>query len=558
MYQTADTVALSVEVRYRLHQIHVNVVRVSTKFVFGCVEYIVWSTDSVIEMSLCCSISVLLKFVLHTTVAGLLILIVGLPLLIIVARNYCRKQRESLPKDGGFCVGFFHPYCNAGGGGERVLWCAVKAMQARYAHVKIVVYTGDSDATPKDILKLAEQRFNIKLIAPVQFVYLRRRRWVEADMYPYFTLLGQSLGSIVLGAEALAAFVPDLYIDTMGYAFTLPIFKLIGGCNVACYVHYPTITGDMLRRVSGRVIAHNNHPYVARSPFLTAGKLLYYRLFAWLYGWVGRCSDIVMVNSSWTEEHISDLWQCSLKTHRVYPPCDVEELKQIPLLSEGSNSQNGAEHEEMLKRPNDFNKKTNLIKIVSVGQFRPEKDHPLQLRAMHELRQLVSEDVWDNIMLVFVGSCRNKEDQDRVRDMQDLCKHLSLENNVQFRVNINYDELKRELQEGMIGLHAMWNEHFGIGVVECMAAGLIMVAHRSGGPLMDIIVESEGSQNGFLATDEADYAMAIATILKLSPHARKIIRDAARASVDRFSVEEFEKGFLRVIHPFSHRMCTET
>lgn len=75
-------------------------------------------------------------------------------------------------------------------------------------HVKIVIYTGDLDASPEEILKRAEQRFNIKLTDPVQFVYLRRRRWVEADMYPYFTLLGQSLGSIVLGAEALAAFVP--------------------------------------------------------------------------------------------------------------------------------------------------------------------------------------------------------------------------------------------------------------------------------------------------------------------------------------------------------------
>jgi alpha-1,2-mannosyltransferase len=74
--------------------------------------------------------------------------------------------------------------------------------------VKIVIYTGDLDASPEEILKRAEQRFNIKLTDPVQFVYLRRRRWVEADIYPYFTLLGQSLGSIVLGAEALAAFVP--------------------------------------------------------------------------------------------------------------------------------------------------------------------------------------------------------------------------------------------------------------------------------------------------------------------------------------------------------------
>ena len=25
-------------------------------------------------------------------------------------------------------VGFFHPYCNAGGGGERVLWTALRAL----------------------------------------------------------------------------------------------------------------------------------------------------------------------------------------------------------------------------------------------------------------------------------------------------------------------------------------------------------------------------------------------------------------------------------------------
>ena len=68
----------------------------------------------------------------------------------------------------------------------------------------------------------------------------------------------------------------------MGYAFTLPLFKFIGGCKVACYTHYPTITSDMLRRVSGQVAAHNNRPAVARSPFLTAGKLLYYRLFSWV------------------------------------------------------------------------------------------------------------------------------------------------------------------------------------------------------------------------------------------------------------------------------------
>jgi len=57
----------------------------------------------------------------------------------------------------------------------------------------------------------------------------------------------------------------------------------------------------------------------------------------------------------------------------------------------------GSEQQEPQERPNDSKTAGNIIKIVSVGQFRPEKDHPLQLRAMYELRQLVSEDMWDKV-----------------------------------------------------------------------------------------------------------------------------------------------------------------
>lgn len=54
------------------------------------------------------------------------------------------------------------------------------------------------------------------------------------------------------GWEALSAFVPDLYVDSMGYAFTLPIFRYLGGCKVASYVHYPTVSTDMLSVVRER------------------------------------------------------------------------------------------------------------------------------------------------------------------------------------------------------------------------------------------------------------------------------------------------------------------
>ena len=41
------------------------------------------------------------------------------------------------------------------------------------------------------------------------------------------TLLGQSLGSLVLGWEAFSLLVPDIFVDTMGYAFSLAFSALL-------------------------------------------------------------------------------------------------------------------------------------------------------------------------------------------------------------------------------------------------------------------------------------------------------------------------------------------
>jgi alpha-1,2-mannosyltransferase len=77
----------------------------------------------------------------------------------------------------------------------------------RYPNSQFILYTGDTDA-PEEILARTKQLFNIVLPYPVEFVYLHRRKFVEEGSYPYFTLLGQSLGSIYLGLEALFKFVP--------------------------------------------------------------------------------------------------------------------------------------------------------------------------------------------------------------------------------------------------------------------------------------------------------------------------------------------------------------
>ena len=44
---------------------------------------------------------------------------------------------------------------------------------------------------------------------------------------------------------------------------------------------------------------------------------------------------------------------------------------------------------------------------------------------------------------MLIGGCRNDEDQQRIEDLQDLCKHLSVEENVDFKVRIMSKDILR-------------------------------------------------------------------------------------------------------------------
>ena len=464
-----------------------------------------------------------------------------------IASQYFRVKGPK--KSSKLTIAFFHPYCDTGGGGERVLWCAINAMKRQFPEAQYVVYTGDVHVSGEQILSKAQNRFQIQNMNwmkdsdnGVKFIYLHKRAWVEAKTYPRFTLLGQSLGSIYLAWEAIMKLCPDIYIDTTGYAFTLPLFKNLGKCKVGCYVHYPTISSDMLRLVKSRSSTYNNASGISQSWILSSIKLRYYKIFAFLYRVAGQYSDVTMVNSSWTEDHIRSLWnspRCDERhsgnrcghVHKVFPPCDNTEFLQI---------------ERSFDRAEE---RSENIKIISIGQFRPEKDHPMQIRTMFEVRKILSERDWKRVRLVIAGGSRNEEDNQRIKELQDLCKHLSVEENVEFKINIPFGELKREMSESLIGLHTMWNEHFGIAVVEMLASGLITIAHRSGGPQMDIISESKEFQTGFLAIHDVEYAESIVQILKMSNDSRHSVIQRARSSVKRFSDTIFESEWIRVTSP---------
>ena len=73
-----------------------------------------------------------------------------------------------------------------------------------------------SQSAPDQIIARAQSRFNMKIDEHnLEFVYLHRRRWVEAEMSPYLTLLGQSLGSVWLGKDCCICHIISLQIGRL-------------------------------------------------------------------------------------------------------------------------------------------------------------------------------------------------------------------------------------------------------------------------------------------------------------------------------------------------------
>lgn len=104
-----------------------------------------------------------ISFILYAFLTLLFALSLTLSLSIINAR----KSRKR-------AVGFFHPYTNDGGGGERVLWCAVKAIQEETPDLDCIVFTGDHDSSSDSLARRAVDRFGVHLLSPPKVISLSR------------------------------------------------------------------------------------------------------------------------------------------------------------------------------------------------------------------------------------------------------------------------------------------------------------------------------------------------------------------------------------------------
>ena len=250
---------------------------------------------------------------------------------------------------------------------------------------------------------------------------------------------------------------------------------------------------------------------------------------AFLYGWTGRNADIVMVNSSWTEENINSIWKCPHKTHRVYPPIGLEKL---------------------MSRADTYCDKKNDFQILNASEFKPENNHKLILEVFNKIRLKISPSIMNEIQLTLIN-LSTEYDESYVQNLKSLIKELNLEDYVKmYPQYIHKNRLEEELIKASIGIYAKADDHFGSDIIAGMAAGQIMIVHDSGASKNELIDTENDLRNGYLAKTIKEYTQSLSDALFLSPVDKRKIRKAARRTAEQFSRLYFQKEFLRTIEAF--------
>ena len=120
------------------------------------------------------------------------------------------------------CVAFFHPNCLDCGGGEKVLWVSVKALQRE--NCKICIYS--EDANYEKAKNIVESRFSLPVPESIEFINVGEASFIRPGRFPRFTLILQALSSMLYAFKCLIRLVPSVVIDTTGAPFAAPIWKI--------------------------------------------------------------------------------------------------------------------------------------------------------------------------------------------------------------------------------------------------------------------------------------------------------------------------------------------
>jgi glycosyltransferase involved in cell wall biosynthesis len=187
----------------------------------------------------------------------------------------------------------------------------------------------------------------------------------------------------------------------------------------------------------------------------------------------------------------------------------------------------------------------NLGKYLMLSKYRDKENIVVTISRIEAMKNLdIVVDVAKEVKeakFVIIGLSHSK---DYYAQLMKKISALNLKDRVKILIDVS-EELKMEiLKKAKIYLHPTKYEHFGIAIIEAMAAGLIPVVHKSGGPWTDI-VEFNKYGIGFSNLEEAKDA--IRNLVYLGKGELSTIQEKVIEKVKIFSYDSFLKRLNALI-----------
>ncbi len=352
----------------------------------------------------------------------------------------------------------------------------------------------------KMIQALKEANYKVVLISLTKTDWSRVQKMLGAVVKPdeEIVLLKSNFRGFDVYKPLLAAVIVsrirrkfkfDLLVNSQGD--TLPIKADI------VYVHYPTFSEFEIVDIN-----------------LKYSRSLFWRTYITPYKMVHRFfksylkTGVLITNSTYSKKAVRK--HAGRNPIVLYPPVEVKAFAAVAKANKREN------------------------KVVACGRYSPEKNYEDVLEAANRLKEAE---------FAVVGSFSGEKS---TRYYEKLHSEKSKRNltNVELLKALTFKQLMILYGKAKVYMHAMKNEHFGIAVIEAMAAGLVPVVYRGGGPWEDILKSKQGYY-GF-SYKNPDEAVNIIKLLLADENLRKEIVERNLNYVKEFSDTIFKEIFIKL------------
>ena len=305
---------------------------------------------------------------------------------------------------------------------------------------------GETTVAIETIESLHQLGYEVKLVTvqPPDLERIEKSYGKKIHIEEIRSLLPFKLGYFSLYQRLLTMFAAtgfkdsDIIINTQGTA--LP-YRISPSVAYILYLYFPTF----LMSSSG---IYGSNKY-RKSVFWRAYFKPYSSITRYLAKQASMRPNMILTISKFSSEAIRQAFP-NVNPHILHPPVDIERFSH-------------AYHQPM---------NTRELKVLVVSRFSPEK------RIENAIK--IAQGLKGKVKFQIIGSLA-PANRSYFKGLQQMVEMHGLIHSVSLSPNASNQELIDSMSKSMIYLHTMIGEHFGVSIVEAMAAGLIPIVPAYGG-----------------------------------------------------------------------------